>query len=121
MAIATAASVPCLGFIQMSDSFGDFGIVGCHGHGLRAFVAHLGKEVGIGRAGLGHVGAPGDDVSRVVPVGRFGHVGLLARDLRAGRWQVAIPVVKAITPANQAQVAAARCIETIDMADGRSR
>ncbi len=87
---------------------GHFGVVGRDRHRLGALVAHLGEEVGVGRARLRHVGAPGDDERAVVPVGRFGHVGLLTPDLRAGRWQVAVPVVEAHAhAANQRQVAGA--------------
>ena len=88
---------------------GDLGVVGRHRDGLRALVAHLGEEVRVRRARLRHVGAPGDDEARVVPVGRLGHVGLLAPDLRAGRRQVAVPVVEAHAhAADQAEVARAR-------------
>jgi hypothetical protein len=60
----------------------------------------------VGRARLGHVAAPGDQVGRVVPVGRFGHVGLLAPDLRARGRQVAVPVVERhADAADQRQVA----------------
>src|SRR5690606_19878591 len=74
---------------------GHLRIVRGDGHGLGALVAHLGEEVRVGAARLRHVGAPGDDVARVVPVGRFRHVGLLAPGLRAGGREVAVPVVKA--------------------------
>ena len=52
--------------------FGDFGIVGRDRHDLRAVVARLDEEMGVGRARLRHVGAPGDDVgssctSRPIP------------------------------------------------------
>ena len=50
--------------------------------------------MGVGRARLGHVRAPDDQEARVVPVGRFRHVGLLAPGLRGRRRQVAIPVVE---------------------------
>ncbi len=87
---------------------GDLGIVGRHRDRLRTLVANLGEEVRIGRARLRHVRAPGDDETAVVPIGRFGHVGLLAPDLRAGRRQVAVPVVEAhADAADQAQVARA--------------
>ena len=100
-----------LGFHPDVGELGHFRIVGRDRHRLRALVAHLGEEVRIGRARLRHVGAPGNDVARVVPVGRFRHVGLLAPDLRAGRRQVAVPVVKThADAADQAQVAAARCV-----------
>ena len=87
---------------------GDFGIVRRHRDRLGPLVADLGEEVRVGRARLRHVAAPGDDVARVVPVGRLGHVGLLAPDLRARRRQVAVPVVEAHAhAADQAQVTAA--------------
>ncbi|MCY1219418.1 hypothetical protein D9M72_313920 [compost metagenome] len=83
-----------------------FAEVAGHGHGLGALVADFGIEVRVGRAGLGHVGAPHHEVGRVVPVGRFRHVGLFAPDLRAGRRQIAVPVVEAQAgAAQQAQVA----------------
>jgi len=88
--------------------FGDFGVVGRDRHRFGALVAHLGKEVRVRGARLRHVRAPSDDVARVVPVGRFGHVGLLAPDLRAGGRQVAVPVVKAHAhAADEAHVARA--------------
>ena len=87
---------------------GDLGVVGCDRHGLGALVTHLGEEVGVGGARLRHVGAPGDDVGGVVPVGRFGHVGLLAPDLGRSRRQVAVPVVEAhADAAHEAEVARA--------------
>ncbi|MNV39156.1 hypothetical protein D3C71_1307260 [compost metagenome] len=97
-----------LGVHPQIAQLGDFGIVGRDGHDLGALVAHLGQKVRIGRACLGHVGAPGNDVRAVVPVGRLGHVGLLAPHLRAAGGQVAVPVVKTHAhAADQAQVAAA--------------
>ena len=87
---------------------GDLGVVRRHRDGLRPLVADLGEEVRVRRARLRHVRAPRDDEIGVVPVGRFGHVGLLAPDLRARRRQVAVPVVEAHAhAADQAQVAAA--------------
>src|SRR5690606_10870135 len=87
---------------------GDFGVVRGDRHGLGALVADFGEEVRVRGARLRDVGAPGDDVVGVVPVGRFRHVGLLAPDLRRGRRQVAVPVVEAQAhAADQRQVAAA--------------
>ena len=84
-------------------------VVGRDCHRLGALVAHLGIEVGIRRAGHRHVRAPHHQVAGVVPVGRLGHVGLLAPHLRAGRRQVAVPVIEAQTgPPDQAQVAGPR-------------
>ena len=68
--------------------------VGRDRHGLGALVANLGVEVGVRGTGLRHVGAPHHQVGRVVPVGRFRHVGLLAPHLRACGWKVAVPVVE---------------------------
>ncbi len=97
-----------LGVQPQVGELGDFGIVRRHRHRLGTLVAHLGEEVRVGRARLRHVAAPGDDVGAVVPVGALRHVGLLAPDLRAGRRQVAVPVVEAHAhAADQAQVAAA--------------
>ena len=73
-----------LGVQPQVGELGDFAVVGRHRHRLGALVAHLGEEVRVGGARLRHVAAPGDDVGAVVPVGAFGHVGLLAPDLRAG-------------------------------------
>ena len=87
---------------------GDLGVVGRHRDRLGALVADLGEEVRVGRARLRHVAAPRDDEVRVVPVGRLGHVGLLAPDLRGRRRQVAVPVVEAHAhAADEAQVPAA--------------
>jgi predicted XRE-type DNA-binding protein len=87
----------------------DLGVVGRDRDRLRTLVAHLGEEVRVGRARLRHVAAPGDQVGAVVPIGRLWHVGLLAPDLRAGRRQVAVPVVEAhADAADQRQVARAR-------------
>ena len=82
-----------------------------HGHRLRALVAHLGVEVGVRGTGHRHIRAPYQQVARVVPVGRFRHVGLFAPHLWAGGRQVTVPVVEAQAgPANQAQVTGARGI-----------
>src|SRR5262249_44763643 len=52
---------------------------------------------------------PGDDVTRIVPIGRFRHVGLLSISLRAGRRQIAVPVVKGEQrAADQTEIARAR-------------
>ncbi|MCY1227848.1 hypothetical protein D9M72_401380 [compost metagenome] len=82
--------------------------VGRDRHGLGALVADLGVEVRVRGARLRHVGAPHHQVGGVVPVGRFGHVGLLAPHLRAGRRQVAVPVIeRQAGAAQQAQIACA--------------
>ena len=97
-----------------------FAEVAGHGYGLGALVADLGVEVRVGRAGLRHVRAPDHQVGGVVPVGRFRHVGLFAPDLRAGRRQVAVPVVEAQAGAAQeAQVA--RAGRVADHGHGRDR
>ncbi|CAB4965650.1 unannotated protein [freshwater metagenome] len=70
------------------------GVVGRDGDDLLAAVAGLGHEVGIRRSGDGHVGAPHDEVRGVPPVGRLGHVGLVAEHLRRGDGQVGVPVVE---------------------------
>lgn len=88
-----------------------FRVIGKHRHDLGAAIARLDEEVRVGRAGLRDVGAPHHDEGRVVPVGRFRHVGLLAPGLRRGRRQVAIPVVEAQAhAADQRQIARARRI-----------
>ncbi len=97
-----------LGLHPDVGQLGHLGIVRRDRHRLGTLVADFGEEMRIRRARLGHVGAPGNDVGRVVPVGRLRHIGLLAPDLRAGGWQVAVPVVEAHAHAtDQAQVAAA--------------
>ena len=73
----------------------DFRIVRRDGDSFGAFVAHFGKEVGVRGSGLRHVGAPGNNVAGVVPVGRFRHVGLFAPGHRRGGGQIAVPVIKA--------------------------
>ena len=61
--------------------------------------------MGVGRARLRHVRAPQDEETRIVPVSRFRHVGLLAPGLRRSRRQIAIPVVKRHAgAADQAQI-----------------
>ncbi len=85
-----------------------FRIIGKDRHHLGAAIADLGHEVRVGCARLRHVRAPHHDEGRVVPVGRFGHVGLLAPGLRRRGRQVAIPVVEAqADAAQQRQVARA--------------
>ena len=74
---------------------GGLGVIRRHHHALGALVANLGVEMRVRRAGLRHVGAPDHQVAGVVPVSAFGNVGLFAPGHRAGRRQVAIPVVKA--------------------------
>ena len=73
---------------------GGFRVVGADDDALGALVAHLGVEMGVGRARLRHVRAPDDQEARIVPVGQLRHVGLLAPSLRRGRRQVAVPVVE---------------------------
>ncbi len=68
--------------------------VGGEHHQLGAVVAGLGDEVHVGRPGHPQVGAHGDDVLRVIPVGALGDIGLLAPDLRRGVGKVAVPVVE---------------------------
>ncbi len=60
-------------------------------------------------AGLRHVGAPGDDVTGVVPVGGFRHIGLFAPGHRRSGWQITVPVVEAQAgAAQQRQITGAR-------------
>ena len=72
----------------------DLGIIGRDRAHLRPVVTRLDHEMRVGRARLRHVRAPRDDVLRVVPVGRFRDVGLLAPRLGRRRRQVAVPVVE---------------------------
>ena len=99
---------------------GDLRVVRRHGDRLGPLVAHLGEEVRVRRARLRHIRAPGDDEARIEPVGRFGHIGLLAPDLRTARRKVAVPVVKAHAhAADQTQIARARGVT--DHRHGRDR
>ena len=61
---------------------GHFAEVGRYGNGFGAFIAHFGIEVGIGRACHRHVGTPDQKIIGVIPIGGFGHVGLLTPSLR---------------------------------------
>ncbi len=74
--------------------FRGFGIIRADHDTLGALVAGLGIEMSVGRARLRHVRSPQNEEARIVPIGAFRHVGLLAPGLRAGRRQVAIPVVE---------------------------
>ncbi len=69
--------------------------VGRDDHKLRARVPGLGDEVDVGRAGHVGIGAHGHDILRVVPVGAFAHVSLVAPDFGEGVGQVGVPVVEA--------------------------
>ena len=85
--------------------FRHFAEVGRDGDGFRAFVTHFGVEVCVRRARHRNVRTPNQQVVGVIPVGRFGNVGLLAPCLRRCRRQVAIPVVERQgNAANQTQV-----------------
>ena len=63
--------------------------------GFGALVAHFRKEVGVRGSGLRDIGAPGDNIAGVVPVGGLGNVGLLAPGHWRGGGKVAVPVVEA--------------------------
>src|SRR5690554_2456393 len=52
-----------LGVQPLIRQLGDFCVIRGNGNGLGALVAHFGKEVGIRRTGLRHVGTPGNDVA----------------------------------------------------------
>ena len=109
--------------LRVEPDVGEFrglAVVGRDRYRGRALVADFGHEMGVRRACLRHVRAPHHQEGRVVPVGAFRHVGLLAPGLRAGRRQIAIPVVEAhADAADQRQVARARCIG--DHRHGRNR
>ena len=98
MAMATGRVGALLGVHPQVTQLGHFGIVGRDGHDLGALVAHLGQEVRVGRARLRHVGAPGNDVRAVVPVGRLSGTSVCSPQVCGDCWgQVAVPVVKLIT------------------------
>ena len=71
--------------VRREPLVGELGVVRVvrrHHHDLLAAVPRLSHEVCVRGAGLGHVRAPHDQVGGVEPVGRLGHVGLVAEDLR---------------------------------------
>ena len=109
--------------LGVQPDIGEFrrlGVVGADDRALRPLVADLGVEMRVGRAGLRHVRAPQDDEARIVPVGAFRNVGLLAPGLRARRRQVAVPVVERhADAADERQIARARGIG--DHRHGRDR
>ena len=86
--------------------FRHFAEVGRDGDGFRAFVTHFGIKVCVRRTRHRDVRTPNQQVVGVIPVGRFGNVGLFAPCLwRCGR-QITIPVVERQgDTANQAQIA----------------
>ena len=87
---------------------GVVGVVGGDDDGLLTAVAGLGHEVRVGRTRHRDVGAPHHQVAGVPPVGRLGHVGLVAPDLRRGGRQVGVPVVeREADPADQREEAGA--------------
>ena len=84
------------------------GVVGRDDDDLLAAVARLGHEVRVRRARDRQVRAPHDQVARVPPVRRLGHVGLVAEHLRRRRRQIRVPVVeRRRVPADQRQEARA--------------
>ncbi len=85
---------PLLGMQPQIGELGCLGIVGGDDGALRPLVADLRIEMRIGRPGLRHVGAPDQEITRIVPIGTFGNVRLLAPGHRAGGRQVAIPVIE---------------------------
>ena len=85
MAMPSAPSVPGCGRDPLVGELRVVGVVRADGDDLLAAVARLGHEVRVRGAGHGDVGAPHDQVGGVPPVGRLGHVGLVAEHLRARR------------------------------------
>ena len=83
-----------LGMQPQIGEFSRLGVVRRNDGALGALVADLGVKMRVGRAGLRHVRTPDQQIAGVVPVRTFRHVRLLAPGHRAGRRQVAIPVVK---------------------------
>ena len=85
------------------------GEVGRDDDHLLPAVARFGHEMGVRGARLRDVRAPEDHVPGVPPVGRLGHVGLVAPDLRRRGRQVGVPVVeRTADAADQRQEARAR-------------
>ncbi len=64
-------------------------------HQLGPGMARLGGKVHVRSAGHAHVGAHGCDELGIVPVGAFGHIGLLAPHFGRGGRQVAVPIIEA--------------------------
>ena len=84
------------------------GVVGRDDDDLLAAVARLGHEMGVRRARDRQVRAPHDQIARIPPVGRLGHIGLVAEHLRRRRRQVGVPVIeRRRVPADQRQEARA--------------
>ena len=75
--------------------------IGRKDHQLGPVVPRFGGEMHIRGARHAHVGADRGDELGVEPVGAFGYVRLFAPCFRAGRRQIAVPVVKAHTDAAQ--------------------
>jgi len=95
--------------LGMEPEVGEFcrlAVIRADHHRFRPLVAGLGVEMRVRRAGLRYVAAPQQQEAGVVPVRAFRHVGLFAPGHRAGRRQVAVPVVETqANPAKQRQVA----------------
>ena len=100
-----------LGVHPFVTELGNLGVVRRDRHRLCAAVTCLGEEVRIGRARLGHVGAPRNDEVRVEPFRGLANVCLLPPDLWTRRRQIAIPVVEAARhPSDEIEVAGSRGI-----------
>ena len=85
----------CLCGQPFISELGVVGVVGANRDNLGAAVTHLGDPVGIRGTGHGNVRTPHDQVGSIPPVTGFGHVGLIAKDLRGGHGKVGVPVVEA--------------------------
>ena len=79
---------PCIG------RCGRFRIVRRHGYYLSTFIANLCQEVSIWRTSQRYVRTPRHDVTSIIPVTRFRSISLFTPNLRAGRWQIGIPVIE---------------------------
>ena len=82
-----------------------FGIIGADNSRFGTFIARFSIKMRIRCPRLRHIGAPEQQIARVVPVSAFRHVGLLTPCHRRCWGQVAIPVVEGhADAAHQAQV-----------------
>ena len=85
----------CLCGQPLVSELGVVSVVGAHGDNLGTAVANLGDPVSVRGTGQRNVCTPHDEVCSVPPVARFGHVGLVAEDLRGSHGKVSVPVVEA--------------------------
>ena len=74
--------------------FGHLAEVRSDDHELRPLVARLGDEVHVRRAGHIEIGAHGNYVFGIVPVGALADVGLIAPYFGKGVGQIGVPIIE---------------------------